>query len=247
MNSLSGNKLRTMLLLPYLKIFFAVFLVMGISWNGLGQNFYKERIPKTNIFSIGVGPSFTYADNGGQYKRLDFKKKPSISLSYTKKLNQRFAIMATGGTQWIESGGNPTLRAQQIWESFESAFTFKGQTYFIDVMPVMYLFPFRSHIERKLINLYGGIGIGIVHVDRVLTYSSDENAPETRGSISSGYVPVRAGISYTLNNVSDLALEGTIMYTFTDDIDGNQNFNRLNDNFVQAQIVYKRFLKHKFE
>jgi len=45
------------------------------------QNFYKERISRNNILTIGAGPSFAYLDNGGQYRSFDFEIKPSVAVS----------------------------------------------------------------------------------------------------------------------------------------------------------------------
>jgi hypothetical protein len=218
-------------------------ILFGFSLVGYGQNFYKEIIPKTDIVSFGIGPSFIYADNGGQYRALNFEINPAASLSYTKKLNSRFAIKSTAGLQIIESGGNPSQTVQDRWRSTGGAFSFKGQAYYLDVMPTMYLLPFYSHMNRSLINLYGGLGIGLVHVNRSQSFSFDEADMDSRATTTTGYIPIRAGINFRLSELSDLALEGTILYVFSDNLDGNENFNRYNDHMAQAQIVFKRFLK----
>ncbi len=228
-----------------IKIVGLTVIFFGITISGFSQSFYKERIPKTDILSFGIGPSFIYADNAGQYKRLNFKINPALSLGYTKKINNRFAIKSTAGVQFIESGGNPTPAAVQIWEENGSAMAFNGEVYFLDVMPVMYLLPFHSHMNRSFINFYGGLGIGLIHVNRTQLFSFDENSLESRASTTSAYVPIRAGISFRLGDLSDLALEGTMLLTFSDNLDGNQNYNRFNDHLAQAQIVYKRFLNTK--
>jgi hypothetical protein len=237
------NTITKMTLKNFTKIVGLGLILFGFSLAGNGQNFYKERIPKTDIVSFAIGPSFIYADNGGQYRSLNFEINPAVSLSYTKKLNSRFALKSTAGLQFIESGGDPSPAAQERWRSAGSAFSFKGQAYYLDVMPMMYLLPFYSHMNRSMFNLYGGFGLGLIHVNRSESYSFDEADRDSRVTITTGYIPVQAGINFRLNELSDLALEGTILYVFSDNLDGNQNFNRYDDHMAQAQIVYKRFLK----
>ncbi len=232
-----------MTLKNFITIGLTLTLLISISFTANSQNFYKERTPKTDIVSFGVGPSFIYADNGGQYRSLYFEINPAFSLGYTKKLNNRFGITSTAGMQVLESGGNPSTAIQNTWASNGSAFRFKGQAYFLDVMPMVYLIPFHSHMNRSLINLYGGLGFGLLHVNRIQAFSFDENELDVRATSTTGYVPIRAGISIRLGELSDLALEGTLLYTFTDNLDGNANFNRFDDHMAQAQIVFKRFLK----
>ncbi|ERM82045.1 hypothetical protein P872_08685 [Rhodonellum psychrophilum GCM71 = DSM 17998] len=219
------------------------FLILGFSTLGYGQNFYKERIPKTDIFSIGIGPSFIYADNGGPYRTFKFEWDPAFSLSYTKKFSNRFAFKTTTGIQWIQSSVSPSIQVQERWIANNGAFRFKGHAFYADVMPIMYLFPFHSHMNRRFVNLYGGLGIGLLHVNRVQAFSMSDDALETRAKTTTGYVPFRAGISFRLGALSDLALEGTMLFSFSDNLDGNANFNRFGDHMAQAQLVYKKFLK----
>lgn len=215
--------------------------ILLASMNLSAQSFYKEKQTRDNILSIGIGPSFAYLDNGGQYRDLNFEIKPSVSASLTKRLNERLQLRATGGVQWISSGGNPTIANQNIWTKNNSSFTTVGSVLYFDLMPSMYVFPFGNHMNRSFFNFYGGLGLGVMNVntDQTKSFSKDE-APKREKS-TTGYVPIRAGISYTLGPFSDIALEGTMMVSFSDNLDGNADFNRLNDNFVQSQIVFRRY------
>lgn len=235
----------SMLLINSCKRLWLGFLFIGISTLGYGQNFNKEKIPKTDIVSIGIGPSFIYADNGGPYRSFEFDWLPAISLSYTKKFHNRFAFKTTAGMQWIQSGSIPNIEIQEIWAAKEGAIDFRGQAFFADVMPILYILPFHSHMNRQYINLYGGLGIGLLHVNRIQAFSLNEDAPETKATTTTGYVPFRAGISFRLGALSDLALEGTMLFSFSDNLDGNANFNRFGDHLAQAQLVYKKFLNHR--
>ncbi|PRY85741.1 hypothetical protein [Mongoliibacter ruber] len=217
------------------------FLVCSVD----AQNFYKEKIPKTEVLSIGIGPSFIYADNGGAYRSFNFPWNPAASISYTKRFHPHWGLKATAGIQWLESGGNPSQKVQDHWNLYGSAFQFSGEAYHADVMPIFYLFPYINHMNRSWVNLYSGLGIGVMHVERKEAFSLEPDAQFTRANVTTGYVPFRAGISFRLGDLSDIALEGTMLFTFSDNIDGNENFNRFGDHLAQAQIVYKRFLARK--
>lgn len=207
-----------------------------------GQSFYKEKIPRNNVFSIGIGPSFAYLDNGGQYREWNFEIKPAISASYSRKINSMFDLRGTVGFQQISSGGNPPTVIQENWAKKESSFTAAGSMYFVDVIPSMNLIPYNHHMNRSKFNIYGGFGIGVMHVATEQTKSFEENENPTNHSLTTPYIPVRAGLSYRIGNYSDIAGEGTILWTFNDNLDGNAGSNKYNDQFAQAQIVYRRYL-----
>ncbi len=216
-----------------------------ISGSISAQNFYKERISRDNILTIGIGPSFAYLDNGGQYRDLNFEIKPSVSLALTKRLNQIFDLRVTGGIQWISSGGNPSTTMRDAWFADFASFTVKGPVYYFDLMPSVNLIRFGNHMNRSLFNLYGGAGLGILNALTQQTKSFSSEEVPTNHRVSTGYVPVRAGLSYQLGPYSDISGEGTIMWTFTDNLDGNVGFNRFGDHLFQAQIVYRRFFVPK--
>jgi hypothetical protein len=220
-------------------------LFISISESISAQNFYKERISRDNILTIGVGPSFTYMDNGGQYRSLNFEIKPSFSLGLTKRLNQTFDLRATAGAQMISSGGNPPTALRDVWFEEFASFTAKGSVYYFDLIPSVNLIRFSNHMDRSLFNLYGGFGLGIMNArtEQKKSFSSEEEP--TKNQISTGYVPVRAGLSMRIGPYSDIAGEGTMMWTFTDNLDGNVGNNRFGDHLFQAQIVYRRYFVPK--
>ncbi|MDR7131289.1 hypothetical protein J2X69_003650 [Algoriphagus sp. 4150] len=224
----------------------AVVFFLLASIDLFAQSFHKEKQVRDNIISVGVGPSFAYLDNGGQYKSLSFEIKPSVSASFIKRLTDRFELRATGGVQWISSGGNPNSDIKDTWTANNSSFTAVGRAYYFDVMPSMYAIPFGSHMNRSKFNVYGGLGLGLMHVttDQTKSFSKDE-VPK-REKITTGYVPIRIGVSCTLGPLSDIALEGTMLATFTDNLDGNVGFNKFGDHLVQGQIVYRRYLFSSF-
>lgn len=212
-----------------------------------GQNFYKEKISRDHIISFGIGPAFAYMDNGGQYRDFNFKLKPSISAAITKRLSPLFDVRATGGIQWIESGGDPSQRVIDHWKLYNSSFTAKGTALFFDVMPSVNLIPFANHMNRSFANFYGGFGFGVMYTSTEQTKSFEENEIPQRETLTTAYMPFRAGLSFQLGAYADIAAEGTLMLSFTDNMDGNVGFNRFGDHLGQVQIVYRRYIYPKLD
>jgi hypothetical protein len=67
----------------------------------------------------------------------------------------------------------------------------------------------------------------------------------TRAQITTAYIPLCAGLSYRIGLYADIAGEGTMFFTFTDNLDRNMGFNRYGDHLAQAQIVYRSILFQK--
>lgn len=223
--------------------FFAFFLLASYMANG--QNFYKEKIPRKTVFSVGLGPSFAYLDNGGKYTEGDFKIKPSIATSISKYLNRRIDLRATFGFQQISSGGNPSADLQYYWQSKSASFTTKGSVFYLDVMPTISLFPTPLYFNRNRFNVNIGAGVGVMQSFTQETKSFDVNEIPLKRVMSTVYVPTRGSISFKLTPYSDLALELSVLWTLTDELDGNSNTNRYNDQLTQTHLVYRRYLMPK--
>jgi hypothetical protein len=230
-----------------LSLFSVLTFFLLSSYSLSAQNFYKEKISRDNIFSIGVGPSFAYLDNGGPYRDPSFNIKPSVSISLIKRLTNRFDLRASGGIQWLESTRNANPTIQGIWFENRSSFSVKGPAYYFDVMPSVNLIAFGNHMNRSRFNLYGGFGLGVMHTNTKQSNSYSADAVVYDRQITTAYVPLRAGLSYTLGPYSDIAGEGTMFFTFSDDLDGNADFNRYGDHLAQAQIVYRRYFHSRTE
>lgn len=229
-------------------LFISLFLIVALtSIEVSAQNFYREKISRDNLLSIGFGPSFAYLDNGGAYRDFKFEVKPSFSLGYIKRLTPMFDLRATTGVQWISSGGTPSTQVKNYWAERNSAFTAKGSALFFDVMPSVNLIPFTNHMNRSFANLYGGFGVGIMYTSTKQTKSFNENEVSEKFSTATAYLPFRAGLSFQLGAYADIAAEGTLMLTFSDNLDGNVGFNRFGDHLGQVQIVYRRYLYPKID
>lgn len=217
-------------------------ILLGTSINLQAQSFYRELMPKTGVFSIGAGPSYIYADNGAQYHQRNFEINPVVTISYLNRFSERWALQTSGGFQIIESGGNPSQNAQRRWQESGGAFRFNGMAYFADVMPVFYIIPYLSHMNRPTVNFYTGAGIGLVHVRRTEYFSFDPSEVGSSANITTGYVPVRLGVDFRVGTLSDLSLEAGVLLSFTDYLDGNAGYNKYYDHLIQGQLKYKRFI-----
>ena len=211
---------------------------------GMAQNFNKDILPRYNRISVGLGPSFMYADNAGGVRNFTVKFRPSASVSYEREISSFLELKGTVGYQMLESQ-TPTYYSDSAlinWNEAGQAFAMKGHAYYIDVMPVFHVFPYDTHINRTTINIYAGIGIGVMGVNKeeVRLVLGEPNIQEK--SMALAYIPIRGGLSYRIGPHSDLSFEATLLTTFSDSIDGNEGYNRFNDLLFQGQVVYKRYL-----
>jgi hypothetical protein len=196
------------------------------------------------MISGGLGTSIMYADNGGGLRNLAVKILPSASIGFSRKINSYLEIKGTFGYQMLESQSQDYFSDSTIirWREKGQAIGMEGNLFHFDVMPMFYLNPYETHIGRTDFNVYAGIGIGLMAINKEEVRLVN-NLPEvTDNSLTIAYIPIRGGISYRIGPHSDVAVEGTFLATFSDEIDGNVGFNRFNDHLMQAQIVYKRYL-----
>lgn len=184
-----------------------------------------------------------YADNAGGVRSSQFKIRPAASLAYGREVTPFMEVKGTFGFQMLESQ-DPSYYQDSVlrrWIATDQALGIKGNAFYFDLMP-MFHFPVDRHINRSDLNIYAGIGVGVMLVDKEEARVINNTPTIEQRSMSLFYVPVRGGVSYRIGDHGDLALEGTFMATFSDEIDGNVGFNRFNDHLFQAQIVYKRYL-----
>ncbi|HSI77008.1 MAG TPA: hypothetical protein VK957_13995 [Lunatimonas sp.] len=208
------------------------------------QNFYKEKISREKYVQLGVGPSFMYADNAGGFRSVDFNIRPSISASMGKKINSILDLRATLGYQFYKSQDKEYYGQILISSMGDNNYAVETRSniVFMDVVPTAHLFKFTNHALRKSFNIYAGAGLGyLVAINQELRYKNEQTYQENKVR-STLYVPLRGGISYRLGLYDDISLEGSLMLTFSDKVEGTPGFNRFNDHLVQGQIVYRRYL-----
>jgi len=209
-----------------------------------GQNFYKEKFSRNNFLQAGIGLGAIYSDNSGSTRKFDFPKRPGLSFTFGRKIHKHLDVRANLGYQRTRSQDlgyySPTV--MEVWRSRDQAATSKNNLVFLDVLPSLYLFGSDNHTKRKPINVYGGAGLGLLMNFNKTTKLDLEGSSNHKDVQLTGYVPVKAGVSYRFDLYTDIALEGTVMFTFSDKIDGNVGFNRFNDYPIIGQIVVRRYL-----
>lgn len=208
------------------------------------QNFYKEKISRVKYVQLGAGPSFIYADNAGGLRNVDFNIRPAISASMGKKMNSFFDLKATLGYQFYESQDKEYFKKQTIssWGEKNYAVETRSNIIFMDIVPTAHLFKFTNHAQRANINIYAGAGLGyLIAINQEQRYKNKQTYQENKIR-STVYVPLRGGISYRLGLYADISLEGSLLLTFSDKVEGTANFNRFNDHLIQGQIVYRKYL-----
>ncbi|MBI0399786.1 hypothetical protein [Cyclobacterium marinum] len=226
-----------------------VFIAMVINNNvAYGQNFYKEKISRDNFLQAGLGLGTLYADNLGSIRMLDILLRPGLSASYGRKIHKHFDIRANIGYQRYRSQDIDYYPATvtQSWLINNQAFASKNDLLFFDVAPNFYLFGSDNHAFRSRINAYGGTGLGMLINFKKTTNVTFNGVVNSKDIQAVAYIPFRAGLSYSYDLYTDIALEGTLMMTFSDTLDGNEGFNRLNDIPIFGQIIIKRYL-HPFK
>ncbi|SHN29556.1 hypothetical protein SAMN04488057_11764 [Cyclobacterium lianum] len=226
-------------------IYLIVLLTGFFSYQSLSaQNFYKEKISRNQYFQAGLGLGAMYADNSGRFRGLEVKTGPSVSFAYGRKIHSNIDLRTNLGYQRTQSQDQNYFSDQVVasWRGSGEAIGSKNNMIYLDVMPTLHIVGSENHTQRKRVNLYIGTGIGML-LNFNETTTIDANGSETNNrSHVVGYIPVRGGLSYRLNLYTDIALEGSILITFSDELDGNVGFNRFNDYPVSGQVVFRRYL-----
>lgn len=204
------------------------------------QNFYKNNIAPKNQITLGSGPSVMYSNTGGRLRTLGFKILPSLTAAYSYQVHPHISLRGSGGVQWIQSNLEVSEEAKEKWGQANQAFAFQGQTYYMDVMPLFQLFPAR-HLSYGF-NIYAGIGLGIMHANTNQHKYTEHGIATFRRPITTTYAPFRGALGKKINESWELILEGSLMVTFSDDMDGNtgKKFFK-NDHLAQGQIMVKRY------
>lgn len=228
-----------------IKSFLALVLVSGLSLGSSnGQNFYKEKISRNNFLQAGIGLGTIYADNAGGVRNLTFLLRPGLSFTYGRKIHKHWDVRANIGYQRYRSQDpdhyGPTT--VQLWAASNQAITSKNNLLFLDLIPSFYLFSSENHARRTKINAYGGAGIGLLMNSNQTTKFNFDGTSNHKDTQLTSYIPFKGGLSYRLDIYTDIAFEGTLMFTFSDKLDGNEGYNRLNDHPLIGQIVIRRYL-----
>ena len=221
----------------------------------MSLNLAQAQDDRTDRLGIGLGPAMMYGDNTGITRQFKFKVLPAVTMDYHKKLHTFFDLRGSLGWQMVNSGNfYNTKLIQQIAES-NLPHGFKGNAFYADVMPIFHVNPNQSGYLPALYKVYLGAGLGLAHVsrtDRYLSVIGEDiygeailgQARSLKGSNTSVYVPVRAGVTKDFNAEWEIGLEPAMMISFFGELDGNDQQQKIikPDILFQFQFFVRRKL-----
>lgn len=208
------------------------------------QNFYKEKASREMHVQAGIGPSFMYADNAGGLRGINFNIRPSLSASIAKSIHPFINMRGTLGYQFYKGQSADYFHPSYLdmWKANNESASTTSNIVFMDVMPLAHVNRVTNHTTRGSVDFYGGAGLGFLMAFNKETKLRDTGSFVENKTRPAVYIPIRAGFSFKLDLYSDIAVEGTLMLGFSDNIDGATNYNEYNDHLIQGQIVYRRYL-----
>jgi hypothetical protein len=232
------------------RFFITCLFSLLLVWNTSAQ---KSR----DHVSAGIGLGMIYGDNAGIYKYMQFKTLPAFSVAYSKELSPKVDLRTSIGGQILNSGEFRPLNTPTVveWGNNGQAYFFKGNAFFLDVMPILYLNPNQNGRAGEPVNYYIGLGVGGVYsqrAQRVLRDGVLENGMLVQGFVersnqttATAYIPFKLGLSTNLEYEWDLALEMNVMTMTSSEIDGNIMTNKLinPDVLVNFQVILRRYLR----
>src|SRR5690554_2103357 len=126
----------------------------------IAVNFSSAQDDRTDRIGIGLGPSMMYGDNTGYTRKLKFKVLPTVIVDYHKKIHTFVDIRGTIGWQMVNSGDFYDVKHLRKIAEHNLPHGFKGNAFFADVMPVLYLNPNQSGYLPAMYKVYLGLGLG---------------------------------------------------------------------------------------
>ena len=209
--------------------------------------------------TLGIGPSFVYGDNSGEYSNFKFKVLPAMSLSFNKQMTENITVRGSIGVQMINSGDYADYDGENTkklirWGDQDQAFSYKGTSYFADAMPIFMTNPNEMGMLMSTFQFYAGLGLGIMFVER--EQNTLKNGLLTDGVLTEGdvvtsketnvlpYIPTRIGLSTNSGGDWDLGLEFVLITALNSKLDGNniKDKSLSPDMSGQILITVKRYI-----
>ena len=211
-----------------------------------GQNFNFHRLDRPWSVELGVGPGWTYADNSSAFRRAGFQLLPSASAALSKIISPAVSLRSTIGFQSLQGNFKANEQEKIKMGNEDNAYHFEGQAYYVDFAPVFRFISGRQHVFRSQLNVYGSIGVGALGIISHYDIMENNNSNRVKNNMFIPHIPFRAGVSYRLLPTTDLALEGSVLFTFRDDIDGHTGYNRFNDHLLNMQVKIRKYFSFEY-
>ena len=122
-----------------------------------GQNFYREKMPKTIFFQASLGAGTFFSAPRPSYDSLVNALMPSLQLGLGKRFSDHFLVQTSAGFQpystkeYVVSKENPTSSLEPVFDGF---------SYNFEVIPTFSILPSYHHMSRPIINIRLGVGLG---------------------------------------------------------------------------------------
>lgn len=218
----------------------AIALYLATTNETQAQNFTYETYDRPWRAEVGIGPGWTYADASSSIRGLGFAVMPAVSASLARSLTPSLFIKGTLGAQGMLGDAEFTREQRIAFGEEGNAYHYRGQLFYFDIAPVYRIFQPTHYVFRSKINFYGSIGIGVLATNATYDIKQGEEPVTVNNNIIAPYVPVRAGVAYRFRPLWDFALEGSVLVTFTDDLDGHRGLNRFDDYPMNIQLKVRK-------
>lgn len=222
------------------KSFCLILIILLFTDEIFGQSFYQEKEPKTTYYRIGIGAGTYFAALRPSYEKIENQIVPVLSLGLGRKFNEHFSLKSTFSFQQFSSEELITQEETGL-EILEPIF--QGYNYALDVVPTFSFLPALHHMSRPIIGLEVGVGLGYLLTYRTEKFEFNEKNYEFSFFESSFYLPVRVSTVIKLGILSDLEIEGAFFYTFLNDSESRDRFEKDSDHFGQLNLVYRRYIR----
>jgi len=226
---------------PIIFILLISFLSFGLIYTTYAQSFGYETMERPWSAELGIGPGWMYADNAGSLRQVGFGISPAGSISLSKRINAPLSIRGTLGVQGLRGNLDTDMDLRIDLGEQGNAYDFIGQAYYFDVAPVFHLFRSSELVHRRKFNIYASAGVGGMGIVSTNNIMLEGESVRRDNNMIIPYFPVRGGISYRFRPLWDFVLEGSVLVTFTDEIDGRSGGNRFDDYPMNVQVKIRKF------
>lgn len=226
------------------KLFLLYFLLVLSPIVSNGQSFYKERQPKKIRVTAGLGAGFYFAAPGSYEDSLVNQVMPIISLGISKKMGNHFSLKSIFSFQTFAI--KDYLSREFLVSDTEQVILnplFQGISYALELTPTLNLMPSNHHLNRPMVDVDLGIGIGYLATITTDKFSFQDREFTFTFWRQSPYVPIRSSVIFRLDSWSDLAIEGVFFYTWLNDGNSIRTFSEYGDHFAQMNLVYRMFIR----
>ncbi len=214
-------------------------IVVMLFWIPLlvnGQNFYQENKPKTLSVFISLGAGTFYPAPRPFTDSLVDQVMPVLSLGLEKRLEGHFSIKSLASFQAF---GN---KEYSISEKIEKPL-YQGLSYTWELTPTFNIIPLQHHLNRPKMDFTLGVGVGYLANYTAEKFTFQDKEYTFNFLEHSAYIPIRSSIIFSIDSLTDLAVEGVFFKTLLGEGSPISSFKKYGDHFAQLNLVYRRLIR----